>query len=96
MLANVRGMAHPVDQPDIERARNKSRERAHGEEEPDVVGIDLALRAQQREINHQQIERGDGDHARDHNRGKPTQLEQLPDRHNGAGFHVSALVAAAA
>jgi hypothetical protein len=52
----------------------------------------LPLCPQHWEINHQKIERGDGDHARDHNGGKPVQLEQLPDRHNRAGFMLACLL----
>ncbi len=55
--------------------------------------FDLPFGTQRRKIDHQEIERGHGHHARHHHRGKAAQPEQSADRHVGSGLLIACLAA---
>ena len=51
-----------------------------------MAGIDLPLRPQRRQVDHQEVERGHGHHARYHHGGEAAQLQQLADWNEIAGI----------
>jgi hypothetical protein len=71
-----RHAADGEDQPGVKDARDQRRRGANGQQQADIVGIDVPFRPQRRQIDHQEIERCDGHNARQHHGGKARSLSK--------------------